>query len=319
MQPGLPNTTRELLTQFFFESLHLSAFLIADRCVAQLFACGAVSGISLDVLDHTTEISTVHENVVQTIATTRAQIGEKDLDNYLCYLMLQANPNLPAIISPSSTLQGTDLKSALLQIIQSLKNQADIQFSSTLLNLNLTNDPRLQQAENPEAEEEEGITDVAQALATGKADKIIAAAKAAKLGLANPAARILSDPGNCAVPNPLSPAEQIEIGPERHRWAEPLFMPSLLADVPCFDGSGRPMYTGQELLVKSASIAECVWSALRVVDLSIRKGIWENVVVTGNASKVKGAWRLNVPVLVAHFSFNVQASQQLWCTHYRNS
>ena len=49
------------------------------------------------------------------------------------------------------------------------------------------------------------------------------------------------------------------------------------------------MYTGQELLVKSASVAECVWSALRVVDLSLRKGIWENVVVTGNASRVKGA------------------------------
>lgn len=72
-------------------------------------------------------------------------------------------------------------------------------------------------------------------------------------------------------------------------------MPDLLREVTSYGDGGGRMYSDEELLFKAGSVAEHAWSAMRMVDYKLRPAIWESVVVTGNASKVKGT-AISIPL-----------------------
>jgi len=95
-------------------------------------------------------------------------IGEQDCDDYLISLLLNENPELPTQLGWTPANQPETLYHALLAFISNLKADGHIRFEPQLDTLALSvTDLR------SSGEEEGGITDVAQAIVSGKADKII--------------------------------------------------------------------------------------------------------------------------------------------------
>lgn len=265
---------REVMTQILFEKLHLSALMMFDRPTAQLYAAGYVSGLVLDVGRSSTQMTFLADNDIALQSST--PLGEADCDNYLAHLIQQTNP---AILS---TLQDPSAKhDALLKIVHSLKLRNAIHFDSELVQLPQTNGhdqpppPDLESAQAPplQTEEDSGANDVTQALMQGK--------EAAGEGQAEEA-EADSNPAVVTVTHPLDPSlPPISIGPERHRWAEPLFDASLLLQCGC---------TPEQLHTK-LDLIQAVQTAVKALPTALpqhmrHSTVWEHVVLGGYAARV---------------------------------
>lgn len=278
--------------QLFFEQLHLSAVMMVDRAVAQTYACNQISALVIDLMEHSVEISVVHNNIIAQQSKLRSHVGSMDLDRYLAHLLLQHNSQLPSLLSISDPEK---LQAALLKIVKWLKDNDCIHFRSSLLDLNMDEE------EGEEADAEEGqdaMADVAKALVAGNVKKVLMEKNNQKQ--ASNSAAPQADPGKSASVNVPHPTQSsllpIPIGPERHRWAEPLFDPALLSNV-------RLPYAPIEMERKMANLTDVASESLRSLsqsrtstsqarDTSNANGAeslpWENVVVTGQSSLVKG-------------------------------
>ena len=273
---GLPLRTHELIMQLVFERLHLSAFMLVDRTLAQMFAFGYQSALVIDVLDSSTEVSVVIDSVVEQPAKVRTQIGEHDLDVYLAYLLLQANSDLPALLSPSQALSGPALKDGLLRIIRWLKINQCIAFASESLGLHAEKPAAevLVQPDDEEQAEEQMLSKAAAQLAQGKTAIHQTAQREA---------------ATVQVPHPFSTAlPAIAIGPERHRYAEPLFDPSLLEAIPAFGDGRRKEFDALALERKSASVIDAALQSLNALDVNRRNIPVHSVVVTGRVAATPG-------------------------------
>lgn len=261
----LPPSTVESLTQLFFENLYVTNLLLAPCPLMQLYSCAALSGIVIDVGREGTDVSVICETQIQYGACVRSAVGEKDCDRYLTSVLLAANPALPQQLAGEGRipLEGIDLERAVTSIIHALKEGEHIRYI-----------PAGATGAGVVEEEEEGITDVAKAIASGKANKLLA-------GQTSDGGIVALDNDNLAVPNSLDPnLSPVIIGLERHRYADPLFDPSVLAGV-----------HGCESKSYGLGLPElCNSAAGRVLDLERRIQVWENVVFTGGLARVKGIY-----------------------------
>lgn len=166
--PNLPNSTRDKFTQLFFENLQAPALFLAESPLLQLLACSCTSGITIDIGARSTLIGFVSDSIVLDQSCHFYPIGEQDCDDYLISLLLNENPELPTQLGWTPANQPETLYHALLAFISNLKADGHIRFEPQLDTLALSvTDLR------SSGEEEGGITDVAQAIVSGKADKII--------------------------------------------------------------------------------------------------------------------------------------------------
>jgi actin-related protein 9 len=237
--------------------------------------------------------------------TVTSPLGVEDLDRYLAHLILQANPDLPSLLSVASPesaaaaagdsaepLSPYALGDALLKIVQSLKTTEEaIVFASERLGLGLI---------EATGEHEEELDDVARVVATGKLNKFTSKTKKNNKASGTTTANgsDAAQPDTVEVPHPLSASlPAITIGPERHRYAEPLFEPSLLAEIPALfrrDGgssSGERAYSQIELEKKAFSVPEAAPAAVRSLEPTRRILAWENVIITGEGALIKGEQR----------------------------
>lgn len=213
-------------------------------------------------------------------ATVRFQLDEGNLDDWVSLQLLLEDPGLPSTLLPNGELEQGQLVTALRSIVQSLKENDAIAFSSPLgestSNATIPN-------------EEEGSFDVAKVLVEGKVDKLV--------GKKDKKAKEKKDGENgdlVEVPHPLdSEAEPIKIGLARHRYLEPLFDPKLLSELaPSASATAAllgfdeyetrtPLYAGiQELMGVVAGQA---------VDLEARRLVWEGIVIvsSGKVARIK--------------------------------
>ncbi|KAA1076291.1 hypothetical protein PGT21_001448 [Puccinia graminis f. sp. tritici] len=166
--PNLPNSIRDKFTQLFFENLQAPALFLGESPLLQILACNSTSGITIDIGARSTLIGFVSDSIVLDQSCHFYPIGEQDCDDYLISLLLNENPELPAQLGWETTNRAESLYHALLAFVSNLKADGHIRFEPQLNTLAL-NTADLQSQE----EEETGITDVAQAIVSGKADKII--------------------------------------------------------------------------------------------------------------------------------------------------
>jgi actin-related protein 9 len=262
-----------------FERLHLPALIISERPLLALFGIGSLTGLVIDIGRHSTEVDVGFDSVLVPHGNARALVGREDLDNYLCHLLLKAQPNLPDQLSPSSPLSPTDLHAALLAIVGILRDGGYLYFASAALSLNVAADGSRMEVEE-EVDTDDALDDVAKALVSGKAAAIlgksgVSAAQAAKL------ANVTVSGEHVTMPNPLNSATTITVGPERHRFAEPLFDPSFLREVTGFGVA----YSTEDLARRAASVPEAIAAAVKSVwDLRERVAIWEHVIVGGKGT-----------------------------------
>lgn len=165
--PNIPNPTRDKLTRLFFESLQASALLLVESPLLNVLACNCTNGITIDIGARSTLVGFVYDSIVQHQSCHLYPVGEQDCDDYLISLLLNENPELPAQLGWSSSDQAGTLYHALLAFISNLKADGHIRFEPQLDNIALA-----KSFVNSE-EEENGISDVAQAIVSGKVDKII--------------------------------------------------------------------------------------------------------------------------------------------------
>jgi actin-related protein 9 len=289
--PRLPITARERFVQLCFEKLFMPGLTLLEPDVCQLYAHGLISGLVLDVGRTHSTASAVFDSIPVAGATVFSPMGTEDLDKYLAHLLLQANPDLPTVLSDSSTpLAPPALGDALLNIVQSLKADEDtILFASDKLNLGLVESSSA--GPTAAADQEEELDDVAKVVATGKLNKFTSKAKKNKANGGGGGGTPESD--TVTVPHPLSASlPAVTIGPERHRYAEPLFDPSVLAGVPAlFSAGGRPedkTYTNVQLENKAFSLPEAAAAVVRTLEPARRTLAWEHLVVTGDLALIKG-------------------------------
>lgn len=257
----LSPSTREQLAQLFFEQLGVSNLLLIDRPLAQLYSCAAMSGIVVDVLPRSIDVTPIHDTATLYPSIARCQIGERDCDDYLARLLVQENPDLPGQLA-QPPLQGDALHRGLLRIVDIIKAGEYIKYvgrDQTVAD---------QVGAPAEEQEEEGITDVAKALASGKVSKMLG------LSGADAGVEVIEEGDRLRIPNPVSPGMgAIEVGPERHRHADPLFDPGLL----------------QGDLATTASLPETIANAVRsVAEAEKRLVLWEAIVVTGGMARIQG-------------------------------
>lgn len=267
--------THEDITQMCFERLHIPALILSERPLLSLFGVHSLHGLVVDVGRRSTEISMVHDSLLSAASNGRAYVGRDDCDNYLCHLLLAAQPDLPSRLSPASPLSPVQLHAALLSVVAILRDGNYLHFASAALSLNVAADGSRMEDEAEAAVDDAVLDDVAKALVSGQA-----AALLGKTSLGANKANVTTSGEHLTMPNPLNPASTITVGPERHRFAEPLFEPSFLAAVAGFGVS----YSQVDLDRRAVSVPEAIAASVRTMDVRERPAIWDHVVVQGVGS-----------------------------------
>lgn len=303
--PHLSPSTRDRLTQLCFEALALPAVYFAETPLLQLMACNATTGISIDVGLHSTEIGVVFDSVVQHSACSTVPIGEADCDDYLLALLLSTDPTLPSQLSPdpSVPLTGDALETALRNALAALKAEDFIRFEPAIPSLKSSGAGGDKDANLGGAgEDDDGNFDVAQAIVSGKLDQMKAAAAGNKKSAAKKSSgptgtiEVQQDTDTILLPHPTAPTAlpAIAIGPVRHRHAEPLFDPSLLALIPkAFEAAGLPQGKARRYAQGGkSSLLEAILRSVRKIEPSaVRSEVLESIVFTGQISRTEGALR----------------------------
>lgn len=289
----LPPSAHEQLTQMFFENYFIANLLIIERPVVQLYSCAAMTGVVIDVGQHATDVAVIYEADLLQPSILRCSVGEQDCDEYLANVLLEANPDLPTLLAPpapdsngetaGSPLEGDALYTALLQLINIMKDTEHIRYqldraAAGTSGINGQNGQAIDGTGMAveEEEEEEGLTDVAKALASGKVNKILAAGQESNV--------TTLDGDRLEIQNIYSSSlPPLIVGPERHRLADPLFNPSLLSQCTRFPNGKAATHA------TAPSLPEVVADAVNTIPEVEKRGIvWESVVFTGGLARVKG-------------------------------
>ena len=215
------------------------------------------------------------------------RIDEGVCDDWLMALLLAADDGLAAWLGDGVELQGTELRHRMEWLVRELKDAEAIAFRSLLVGSGIADTV-------PEEE-----LDVAQALVDGSVAKLVK--KSHKKGGDKKAKGVDAgkddeDEDVHEVPHPTDgEAEPLRVGPVRHRYLEPLFLPSLLRELkPSVNDAARRLgmdeyETSQEQYAGVHEVVGLVVAA--VADAEQKKPVWESVVVvsSGKISGIKGA------------------------------
>lgn len=234
-------------------------------------------------------MSVVHESQLVEGATMRVAVDEGCLDDWVALQMLKEDPGLVAKIGQGAQLGKDHLVAALRTMIASLKAGDTIAFSSPLLAMPIA---PLRVVED----DDEGNFDVAKVLVEGKVDKVVG--RKDKKGKKAAAADEEEEEGDFVeVPHPLdAEAEAIRVGPARHRYLEPLFFPSILAELapsasPDAALLGLEEYEGREVVY--SGVQEVMGIVVeQVEDVEARRFVWDGVVIvsSGKVANIQGAF-----------------------------
>ncbi|GAA6003608.1 hypothetical protein JCM10207_003507 [Rhodosporidiobolus poonsookiae] len=248
--PSLPPSTLDNLHRLLFERLLVPQLLLSTRPFFAAAAAGVTSGVVLDLgyRGEGSELSVVHDNaVLEGPSGLRLPfVDEGACDDWCALQVLLEDPTIPqqlARAKGAEQLAPGELAWALRSMVEELKRRELIEFESKLLGKIDPAAIAAAAAGAAGAGEEEGSFDVAKAIVDGKVNDIVkkkgkgkaAAEEDAKFVLvANPFAAQPTAPApgevDLTVTEPAA-GSQIRLGPARHRYLEPLFVPSVLSQL----------------------------------------------------------------------------------------
>lgn len=298
LPPHLPPVLVDMFHALLFERLLVPQLLVGSRPFFAAAGSGVLSAVVLDIgaRGEGTEVSVVHDSQVVEAATMRVEgLDEGTLDDWVKLQLLLEDPDLPRkLAGEGMSLEGRELAVALDDVVASLKLGEAIEFSSPLLQ---TKPGRALVA----PKDDEGTFDVAQVLVEGKVDKIVGKRKGDKKDKKGDG----DDDGDYVeVPHPyLVDAEPIRVGPARHRYLEPLFLPHILE---ALKPSASP--TAQQLGLEEYETREPMYSGVQEImgvvvgeidEAEIRRLVWEGVVIvsSGKVAGIKALGPALIPLL----------------------
>ncbi|BGP49732.1 hypothetical protein JCM10450v2_005637 [Rhodotorula kratochvilovae] len=302
-----PPGTVDALHRLLFERLLVPQLLISTRA---FFASGAAGALSCVVLDlgyrgEGSEIAVVHESqeLPGPAGLRLPHVDEGVCDDYCALKLLEAHPDIPqqllAAAGRTGDLAPGELANALRRVVAELKVRELIALESPLVAGLAGAGAAVPGVAGIEGED--GSFDVAKVIVEGKVNEIV---KKKGKGKEGDAAAEEEDGDFVRVANPFAPppaagadldltgappapGSTLRLGPARHRYLEPLFLPSLLGSLapsasPAAAQLGMHEYERFAAggSVPSAGVAEAIGVALSAVeDAEVRSAVGEAVVV----------------------------------------
>ncbi|EPY51535.1 SWI/SNF and RSC complex subunit Arp9 [Schizosaccharomyces cryophilus OY26] len=251
---------RELATQFFFEELHVPAFTIGYESLMGLYAIGVLHGLVIDVGYEKTDITPILDGQILFSATQQIPLGGRNMTLHLQKLMLESLPTLQATGKHVDQEHITELLAEQVkcsEITQVLREEQDASKEKTK-----------REEEFNTSKDEEGVEDIGKIVATGQTRAYLARKEEERKG--NSSQRKI--PENSEVEFQtinLSPIGDCIIGRERFKACQELFH--------------RPSN-------HSVSLPEAIYLTIKhnSVDYNRRNDLWENIIVMGCGSRIRG-------------------------------
>ena len=324
-QPCWTSRDKETITQYFFESWKIPALCVIDSALASCWGFGVASGVVVDVGLDKCDVTAVTEYVVNDVGRAVAIEGcggngltarlkeelEKHKDKYpnvedfqefaeqlkrspICEI-LSSNQPLPGqqtTAAPSNPLvaasTGLESKEAVVEPI-----------------------PTTSKVDEPENDDDEGVLDVAAIVAQNNAAELVAKREREK------AEREAKKKGGA------EPPKQIRL-----RNAEKLTATFNFEDYPPLESSlanpnsqpskkrKREIEVGTERFMAATpgahetdSVVERIASAVHatvmgVPDISARSSLWDNVIILGNGSKIRGFSNALIETLTTRYTLS---------------
>ncbi|KAK5938820.1 Actin-like protein arp9 (SWI/SNF complex component arp9) [Knufia obscura] len=328
-QPCWTARDKETITQYFFENWKIPALCVMDSALASAWGFGVQSAVVVDVGLDKCDVTAVTDYVVNEVGrgvaiegcggsamTTRLQEElEKQRENYK---EIEDLAELAEQVKRSSICEILPIGTALPgQAAESARPQNPLVAASTGMESKESSGPTSNQTTNTngeganEEDENDGVLDVAAIVAQNNAAELVAKRErekaekeAKKKGGAEPAkaARLRNvekhkvtftfedyqpldaEAMNGTVPQSRKRKREIEVGPERFMAATP--------------SAG---HTDSVL----DRIAGAVHSTIMAVpDVSARSSLWDNLIVLGNGSRVRGFTSGLVEVLTTRYTLS---------------
>ncbi|EPX73882.1 SWI/SNF and RSC complex subunit Arp9 [Schizosaccharomyces octosporus yFS286] len=251
---------RELATQFFFEELRVPAFTIGYESLMGLYAIGVLHGLVIDVGYEKTDITPILDGQILFSATQQILLGGRSMTLHMQKLMQESLPTLQATGKHVDPEHVTELFAEQLkcsEITQVLREEQDA-----------SKEKSKREEEFYSSKDDEGVEDIGKIVATGQTRAYLARKEDERNG--NKSQRKM--PENSEVEFQtinLSPIGDCIVGRERFKACEELFH--------------RPSNY-------SVSLPEAIYLTIKhnAVDYNRRNDLWENIIVMGCGSRVRG-------------------------------
>lgn len=254
--PQWSTSDREKITQIFMERFFRPAFMIIDMPLASVYACNSMTGVIIDVGYEKTDVSVVLDSILAVSSQITIPIGGKQLTEHFHSLLLA---NLPL---DQSTQQPLEAREITMELAESIKCSSICELQVEI-SKGKGDGMAFQQDDKPMEESEEGVLDIAAVVASGKTREYLARAQAQKNGA--------DGATQAVIPNVQLTHNTVDIGSR-----------SLVV------GSDR--FRVCEPLLDDGQLLDAVYDSItgKAIDPARRPELWNNIVVVGGGSRVKG-------------------------------
>ncbi|KAF8998543.1 actin-related protein [Cyathus striatus] len=270
---GLARDSYERICQIFFERFNVAGFGILERPMAQLYAGNALSGIVVNIGYEITDITPIYDGFVVHYARQSTNIGVKDCQEYLAYL-LRSNQSVMTAVNELAGSDEENIREALLALVDQVWRDNQVKVPSD---------------GETAAVEDEGVTDIAAVVVAGKERAVIESGmkkKATAKASAAEQARAREIEAMDLITVQFR-EHSVTLGKERHRFCEPLFDPTLLDMIPwrISEDTMKRNLRKEEL----KPLQDSVGHAVALTEVDQRQYIWQGLLVTGDVTRyVKG-------------------------------
>lgn len=274
--PQWSASDKDNVTKVFMEQFLRPAFMIIDSAAASLYACNSMTGLVIDVGHEKTDITSIIDSLPITNARISVPLGGRHLTEHLL-AMLQNDRPLD---------QGTQLPlephQIDLDLAEAIKRS---QICETQIDSKTTNVMAFQAdpASLPN-ESDEGVLDIAAVVASGQTREYLAKVQAQKSGANGTTPELV--PNNQLTHNTVTIGTQtLVVGQDRFKVADKL--------------------------LEDTQLTDAIWNSImnHAIEPARRHELWENIVIVGGGSKIKGFRERLIQVLQTRFaSVMTQAS-----------
>lgn len=302
------------ISQIFFERFNSPGLCLVEKPLLSSYAAGVLSSVIVDLGWEATSVVPVIDCAVQHSAAVQADVGARHCTLWLAHLLRQDASIVKALEALAAHRAGS---TAGAGSVEERLQEALVALATQLVQDGHIRTPN--EGDEASGGDDEGTLDVAAALVAGREKAVVeeqARRKAAMEAAAaagndeGAVAAITGEQGQAGGSTDASAVLvdfrglKIKVGPSRFRYAEPLLDPSILASVRGLgekEVGAKPFGAGpdpseridvmeptSQNFATAISVPEAVSLAINACELERRPGLWENLVITGASTRVRG-------------------------------
>lgn len=270
---------KDRATKMFIEQLSRPAFMIVETAAASLYACNAMTGLVVDVGHEKTDVTSIVDSVSTPSSCITVPIGGRHLSESFRTMLLDDRP-----LDQTSQL-AIEAEQITVDLAEAIKRS---EISEIRLDSKSASNMAFQADPVQGSESADGVLDIAAVVASGKTREYLARVQAEKDGVNGGAQDV--------VPNAQLTHNTVNV-----------------------DGRilvvGRDRFRIGDMLLEGTELSDAIYNAIMnpTIDPARRRELWENIVVVGGGSRVKGFREKLIQTLQSRYgSVLVQATNDLY-------